>query len=468
LGCAQLSFSLNETFLKNLWHNSIDPIPRMMRVFRWYPNLINEFLATLTTDQQQRFFSFFDRNIWEPEQQKYKELLLSLCEIHLNTSHYFKRFFTIIVSKHPNYIQYLKDTFSLRQIAKGMLGTIDSITDYVEQKKQLNSYHDLEFLRVGLEALQGAPFDKINEQFTEFSDNYLQILFDICKQEVDRQLGGPTHTRDLIAIYATGGHAREQAFDDDWDLIVLLNEKDESLREYCNRIIAMMNSEIISRGTMPHYRFADHFGYYVTLVDDLDELFSRNDPEVFIDKSQVLSARMIVGSTKFQKDFEEKIIRPHIFENCRFYAEQMVKELKSRHNDAAKYNNKNIDIKEGIGGLRDIEFLLLIFKAKYNLREPLNWKLINNICETASEHRESLTKLKEHGDFLKQLRDLYRLAVSADDVLQTDQLDTVARIMNYENDPEKTRVEKLIAEYHKRSADVNQIVSQFLENMKEC
>jgi len=468
LGCAKLLHSLNDAFIENLRLKCIDPVPRMIRVFRWYPNLINNFLTRLTIEQQQKLASTLEKDMWEPQQQKYKELLLSLFEIHINTSHYFKRFFTRIVSKHHNYLQYLKDTASLQQIAKGMLGTIDSITDYIEQKKQLNSYHDLEFLRVGLEALQGTSFDKINEQFTEFSDNYLQILFDICKQEVDKQLGGPTHSRDLIAIYATGGHAREQAFDDDWDLIVLLNEKDEDLREYCNRIMAMMNSEIISRGTMPHYRFADHFGYYVTLVDDLDELFSSDNPEVFIDKSQILSARMIVGSTKFQKDFEKKIIRPHIYNNCRQYAIQMIKELKSRHRDAIRNKDENIDIKEGIGGLRDIELLFLIYKAKYNLREPLNWKLVEKISEIAPEHRENITKVKEHGDFLKRLRDLYRLTVSADDVLQTDQLDTVARIMKYTHDKDKTRVDKLIDEYMLRSKEVNEIINDFFRNMKGC
>ncbi len=468
LGCAKLSFALNEVFIKNLLHNCTDPIYRMLKVFSWYPNLVNDYLAILTDDQQQQFSSLFDKAVWEPEQQKYQELLKSLCEIHINTSHYFKRFFTRTVSRHPIYIQYLKDTASLQQIAKGMLGTIDSITDYKEQKKQLNSYHDLEFLRVGLEAIQAAPIDKINEQFTEFSDNYLQILFDICKQDVDKQLGGPIPTRDLIAIYAAGGHAREQAFDDDWDLIVLLNEKNNDIRDYCNRIIARMNSEIISLGTMPHYRFADHFGHYVTFVDDLDELFSKEEPEAFIDKSQILGARMIVGNRKFQKDFEERIIQPHIYENCSQYAEQMINEMESRHQDARNVKGKNIDIKEGIGGLRDIEFLLLIYKAKYKLQEPLNWKLVNAISEIVPEYKEKFITFKNHSDFLKRLRDLYRLTVSADDILQADQLDIVARIMKYKTDKEKTRTEKLIEDYNQRSKEINQIVKSFLRDMQKC
>jgi len=136
------------------------------------------------------------KEVWESELQSHLNTLKSLCQIHINTSHYFKRFFTRIVSKEPIYIQHLENPASLHQIAQGILGTIDSMSDYNEQKNQLNNYHDIEFLRVGLEALQGASFDRINEQFTEFSDNYIQILFDVCKQEVAEQIGGPLLTRD--------------------------------------------------------------------------------------------------------------------------------------------------------------------------------------------------------------------------------------------------------------------------------
>jgi len=468
LACAQLSFSLNEVFIKNLLKQGVDHVYRIIRLFSWYPDLLNNFLTKLTPDQQKSFLSFNEKEVWEPELQSYQSRLKSLCQIHLNTSHYFKRFFTRIVSQQPIYIHYLENPDSLQQIAQGILGTIDSIINYNEQKNQLNRYHDIEFLRVGLEALQGASFDRINEQFTEFSDNYLQILFDICKQEVADQIGGSMPTSDSLAIYAAGGHAREQAFDDDWDLIVLLNEKNDELRDFGDRVISKMNSEIISRGTMPHYRFADHFGHYVTLVDELVAFFSTETQETFIDKSQVLGARKIVGSTKFQKEFNRKIIKPFVFDNCQFYVRQMINEMKSRHQEISSLTDNEIDIKEGVGGLRDIEFILLIFKAKYQLDEPLNWKLINSLGEKLPQYKEKFIRLKQNSDFIKRLRDLYRLTVSADDILQTAQLGLIAHIMNYHSKQNKTATEKLIEDYFASATEVNEIIEFFIQGLNNC
>lgn len=467
LECKELSEALIEIFLNRLV-TCRDRVLRLTKVFSWHPDLMNDFLTVLNDQQRYQFSLLLKEELWEPQAQKYRELLTSLCEIQLNTSHYFKRFFTRIISTHPNYIQYLKDTESLDQIAKGMLATIDSISDFEEQKKLLNNYHDLEFLRVGLEALAGVPIDKIDNDFTEFSDNYLQILFDICKQEVIKRMGKYVQTRDLLAIYAAGGHGREQAFDDDYDLIILLNENDDEIRQNCNKIIVMMNGEIMKRGTMPHYRFADHFGQYITLVDDLDKYFSKNDETNFIDKSQLLGARMIVGSSVFKKTFEDRIIRPHIYEKCSQYMKQLLGEMKSRHQDKRNIKAKNLNVKEGIGGLRDIEFLLLMYKAKNKINEPLNQKLINKLLNTESHHEQEFLTLIEQRNFLKRIRDLYRLTVSAGNVLKTDYLKPVANILNYRRDEQWSETEKLIQDYYRSTEMVHGIIQKLVKKFENC
>jgi UTP:GlnB (protein PII) uridylyltransferase len=401
-----------------------------------------------------------DIELWEPEQQKSKKLLMKLCDIHCNTSHYFKRFFLRVVSQYPAYIQYLQDTPQLAQVSKGILSYIDSLDTFDAKKKRLGDYHDLEFLRVGLEALHGLSIEKIDADFTEFSDSHLQMLFDICKQAVNEKIGGYKPTRDLIAIYTAGGYAREQAFDDDYDLIIFLNEKDEDIRKYCSQIITMMNTEIVKRGIMPHYRFADHFGDYITLVDDLDDFFSQDNEDAFIDKSQVLGARMIVGSTKFQKEFEERIIRPHIFDKYDQYKDQMMREMNSRHKDKKVAKNKNLNVKEGVGGLRDIEILLLIYKARYQLKEPVNRKLMKTICEINASYHDDLCSLNEHFNFLKQLRDLYRLTVFAGNELQPEYLESAAKIMGYFDDQSGTATEKLVQDYFKRTKETHQVVEK--------
>ena len=464
LDIEDLIVCFNQEFLKNLALCD-NRILRVTKVFYQYPQLINTYLSTLDTPQQQQFASVLQGDLWEPEQERSRELLLNLCKLHSNTSHYFKRFFTRVVSKYPEYIKYLKDTASLAQISKGFLGSIESLDNFEDKKNQLGDYHDLEFLRVGLDALQGIPIEQIDVEFTEFSDYYMQLLFDICKQAVNEQIGGPIATRDLIAIYTAGGYAREQAFDDDYDLIIMLNEKDEDIRQYCNRIIMMMNSEIVKRGIMPHYRFADHFGHYVTLIDDLDGFFGQEDENTFIEKSQMLGARRIVGSSKFQKKFEDRIIHRHIYEKCDQYIEQMIKEMKSRHRDKRNIKDKNLNVKEGIGGLRDIEILLLIYKAKFKLTEPLNRKLLQTICELNKDHTQELCCLMKHFDFLKRLRDLYRLTVSAGNILKTEYLSQAAKIIGYKDDKSESATDKLVQDYYTCTEQVHTIVKRLIDSV---
>ncbi len=171
---------------------------------------------------------------------------------------------------------------------------------------------------------------------------------------------------------------------------------------------------------------------------------------------------MIVGSTKFQKEFEDRIIRRHIYEKYDQYKSQMIHEMKSRHQDK---RNTNLNIKECKGGLRDIEILLLIYKSKYQLKEPLNRKLMETICEADSKHKDDLCALNKHFNFLKQLRDLYRLTVFAGNELKTEFLEHAAKIMGYQDNNRVTAVDKLVQDYYQCTRQTHQIVERLVSDM---
>ncbi|NIM20597.1 MAG: hypothetical protein GTO51_10275 [Candidatus Latescibacteria bacterium] len=461
LKCQGLCEDLNMAFL-NTAEKTEDRISKLAKLFYQYPKLINEYLMTLDDEKLIRVEKILEQDVWETEIAVSKEKLKRLCQLHYRNSRYFKRFFIRVVRKYPKYVQYLDQTEKLRQIAKGLLGMVDNLNDCDEKIKALGDYYDLEFLRVGLETLQGVPIGVTNTEFTEFSDTYLQVLFDVCKQCVDEEIGEKVATRDLLAVFAAGGHAREQAYDDDYDIIILLNSRDEDMRKYCNRIVTRMNSEIIKRGTLPHYRFADHFGHFVTLIDDLDVLLSQDHAEAFIDKSQILGSRMVIGSRKFEKDFIERIIHPHIFSKSREYISQMIAEIESRHRDRRNMIVRDINVKEGIGGLRDIEMILLIYKAKFGLREPINRKLMATLAEIDMRRGEDFRILADAFDFLKNVRDIYRLTVSAGDVLRPEYLGRAAEILGFKHKNKSTPIEQLLADYHKCSTQVARIVDRML------
>jgi UTP:GlnB (protein PII) uridylyltransferase len=314
--------------------------------------------------------------------------------------------------------------------------------------------------------MEGAPSEKTNSEFTEFSDNYLQALFDVCKQQVRQEWKGRVRTRDLLAIYSAGGHGRKLAFDDDYDLIILLNSEDPEIRSYCGRIITRMNREIIRRGTMPQYRFADHFGDYVTTLSQLGTLFSGSDENVFIEMSQVAGARKIVGSKYFEEDLRKRIIRPFILARSDEFVRQLAGEIRSRHQAVDQGLVSAMDVKETKGGLRDVELLLTILMMRCSITHPMTQELVDQLSERLPEMEGDLHLLFDAFKYLKRRRDLYRLTVAAEDTILADQTGHMARILGYCEDPEEpVGQQRLIEEMRTTTADNAEIVVATLRDL---
>jgi hypothetical protein len=464
LKCHDLFIKLNKAFLDHISKQE-DRIVRLIKVFHSFPKVINDYLMTLEAEDQARLFKIIEGDLWGKEDIITKAKFDQLFQLHYMTSHYFKRFFVRVIDNYPEYIQILRDTEILKQIAKGLLGSIDNLFSFDHKKKQLGIYYDLEFLRVGLETIQGAAIEKISAEFTEFSDTYLQMLFDICRQHVAEEIGETIPTRDLFAIYTAGGHAREQAFDDDYDIMIFLNDVSPDLKKYINDIVTKMNAEIIKRGTMPQYRFADHFGGFVTIVGELDDYFKTHSQETFIDKSQILGSRLIVGSTKFEKEFRKRIIDPHIFQKNEHYIQQMISELQERHAHQRKASSTSQNIKEDIGGLRDIEMVLLMYKAKYKLYTPINHTLFETLYSVAPDCRNEFGIFQEAITFLKRLRDIYRLTVAAEDDVNVEYLDRVAHVMGLRNTQQLTAAQQLISDYQNCTKKVTHAVDNLIRKL---
>ena len=464
LECEDIVKRFKAAFLKHAALN-INHTLHFTKIFRQFPPLFNDFLQILNEDEQQFFASLIQDKLWSEEEAVYAEKMNHFCNLYFDNSHYFERFLVRVVGNYPEYILVLEDTARLQEIANGFLGNIDLVPSFDEKKRELGNYYDLQFLRVGLDLINGEPIEKINDEFTEFSDLYLQALFDICRQNVIDETGEVIPSRDLFAVYASGGHAREQAFDDDYDMIILLNEKDEKIIDFTKKIVTRMNTEIMRRGTMPHFRFSDHFGSFITRFEDLKDYLSNDHEDLFIDKSQLLGSRMIVGSTTFEKDFEDQIIAPYIFDESEQYIEEMIREMESRHKKISKIEHGMSQVKETIGGLRDIEMVLLIYKAKYRLREPLNRKLMETLCRINPDNEKRFCELSKAFNFLKHIRDLYRLTVSADDYLNYDYLDRVAGILNYKKKSGESGKQQLHEAYIECTQKAAKIIAELIDNI---
>ncbi len=413
-----------------------DVVPRLTAVFHHDPLLTNDFLASLERADLRRLMAILGGRVWSEEGEALRRRLLDFCRLHDASSRFFRRFLQRVVASNPEYILLLDQPQRLKVVAKGLLARIATLRTFEERKEGLGNYYDLEFLRVGLECLADAPPDRVDSDFTEFADTYLQALFDLCKQEVREEWQGRVHTRDLLAVYSAGGHGRRLAFDDDFDLIVLLRSDEPEIRRYCSRIVTRMNREIVRRGTMPHYRFVDHFGEYVTTFSELETLLGLPAEDVFVDMAQLLGARRIVGSKTFEEEYQARVVRPLILARKEELARTLAGEIRSRHAAVAAGSIPTSNVKETRGGLRDIELVLLILMVERGIAHPVTHEMVEPLARAFPDLEGSLRRLVGACRFLKRRRDLYRLTVAAEDDILTEEVGPMARILGYCADPD--------------------------------
>jgi len=426
------------------------------------PDALNSFLALIEWDSLSRFTELAHRQPAMPELLPTHKQLVALTHIHYESSHFFKQHFHQILNKYPVFIRNLYHNDRLQEITDGFYSDLTSIPSIGERIERLGDYYDLEFVRVSLMAMSGVSCEQTDAEFIEFCDNYTQTLHEFCTQDIYLTLGYSMHTHDLFALYATGGHAREQGFDDDYDMIVILDSTDSEEIEYCNKIVGKMNMHILKRGILPHHRFADHFGSYVISLEQLTEYLSRDDSDVFIDQSQILCSRMLVGTTKLHRKLYEQIIEPHIFTRRKQYIEHMKAETMSRHSQTDDELRSNI--KECRGGLRDIEMLLLMYETKHQIRECLSRRFLRRLMELEPELADDFTFVEEHLNFVKNLRDIYRLKIAAHNVIEPEFLPPVAESMGYGDDQKAAQT--LYDEFLSRTEKAGNVIQKLVDAIK--
>ncbi|MBN2383228.1 hypothetical protein JXQ70_10130 [bacterium] len=416
--CRELFYDFCRAYLQ-VFQTLPNAHERLINIFNYQPVLINNFFHIIPDEFVTMLEATLTAKHWDDRIEREKSKFLRLLSIHKLSSRHFHRFVDRMLDRNHECIRFLDSDDKIQMISVGLLGKVDEAPTYKSKKEQLGDYYDLEYMRVGIQTLLGENVETTGDQYTLFVDNYLQTLFNICKQELDSEQGQKTPMRDLLAVFSAGGHAREQAFDNDYDLIVLLNSNDQHILDHAIKIISRMNSEIIKRGTLPHYRFADHFGRYVTTFSELKQFLQGEHQETFIDKSQLLGCRQVVGSHIFMEDFMAEIIVPFLFDQKVQYTAAMIEEYYARHEQSSseEHYESSIDVKDCHGGLRDIEMLLMIYKACFEISKNISLTLFEMLCEADPAHARVLKRLQRTYQFLAQLRDFYRLTVAADDMI---------------------------------------------------
>jgi hypothetical protein len=443
---------------------------RLCKIFSRYPGYLHAFLQYLPTEHFPILYRIMAHPVIDDRYDSYRIRFRELCEIHEWSGQYFHRFFSRVIANHPEYLESLTSSSQLNEIATGQLALVDVYPTAAEKKAALGDYYDLEFVRIGIGTMHGTDLRVTNREFTEFCDHYIEKLFDLCTEEVERESRGGVPDTDSFAFIVAGGHAREQAYDDDWDLIAIVDTEDPELIAHATRVVTRMNREILKRGLLPHYRLGEILEGFVTPLSRLEEYLASGDEDCFIDLSQLLGARLLVGSGGMKTRLNERILDRFIFDQRDDYIARMIKEIRSRQGAMGDCSTDTCNLKETRGGLRDIEAVALIMKAWLGIHAPISQDFFPEIRDQVPEIADHLDILNRSRYYLRTIRDLYRITVAAEDNINPDYLDRVAKIFRESNRPEWSNAEMIIDQIRAILLDsagaIEEVIAWFEANLR--
>lgn len=340
-------------------------------------------------------------------------------------SNYVGRIATRVLARTPQFLARLGDTRRLKELNTDILQEAAKERVPAEQIQLLGDSFDVAALRGTLIAvLEGAPAE-LDPELVNAADQYVRELFKACFREVRQRSVMFEHYRpgSRIAIFATGGYGRGEAFGGDFDYLAVVDEDDRGLKKFFGKVLQRVAGAMSRRGLHPHNRFTGQFNAYVVSIPELVEHLKKRGKETFIDEAEVLEARFFLGDPAVASAFNEEVRSVVRDENGDDFVRDVLAELRERRN----FVPRGLNLKEAPGGLREIHLLWLALRVVAQLPGPVSPELLWPVTQALPECRGDLRFLMVAHSELRRLRDLYRLVVAFDDRMDTDALVAAAR-----------------------------------------
>jgi len=334
-------------------------------------------------------------------------------------SKYFTRLLARVLDRLPEVKRLVGEPGRVRELVSEIHREAERAPTAPERRRLLGDAFDLEMLRLGLGTLLLGESPERYLEYLQTVDGYLTEVLKTCMHEV--QESRPVFSRlnfpAGLSLYATGGNARGEGLGDDYDFVALIDSRAASAREFFNRSVGKLVAAISRHGLLAHNRFAENFNTYALTIDDLAVLLDNPGAEGFIDQSELVDARLVVGDQWTDGRLQREILGARVWDRADLFLSKMVEELQAHESFMSGRGDEGIDVKQGPGGLRMINMVLLMAKARLRVREPLTAGALPLLSEAMPELAEDLEQLEQARRFIKRVRDAYRLGVAYSDVV---------------------------------------------------
>lgn len=276
------------------------------------------------------------------------------------------------------------------------------------------------------------------EQVTELSDILLQMLYRIASESL-------SHDKEKFCVLlAVGGYGRAQLNPrSDIDLMFFYSSKGqdfaEALSERMLYVLWDLNLEV---------------GYSVRASRDCIDM-AEKDTTV---RTALLDTRYLAGSRECYAEFEQTVVsKIYSWNSKKFLQEKMVEHDRRMSKYGSSVFLLEPNIKEGEGGLRDLQTSLWMAQAKYkcrNLRELIKKGMVTE--RQGEEFERAL-------DYLWRIRnELHYLSKGKNEQLRFDQQEKIAHFLGYQDTRQAPAVEQFMQDYYAHATHVEHITSYLM------
>jgi len=251
-----------------------------------------------------------------------------------------------------------------------------------------------------------------------------------------------------ISLVAVGGYGRAELHPySDVDVLILL---DESISETPPEALSNFLTQLWDVGL--------EIGHSVRTIQECRQ---QAEDDITI-ATNLLEARYLCGQKSLFESLQELTVTYKSWDTRRFYElkkeEQIQRHLK--YNDTA--NNLEPNIKEGPGGLRDIQVVNWVAQQHFDVK---NLEGLRQKGFLANSEFEALQKAQ---DFLWKIRfALHLIAGRKQEKLMIDHQRELSKQLGYEDSPSRLAVEQFMKDYYLCARSIGQLNNLLLQLFEE-
>lgn len=301
-----------------------------------------------------------------------------------------------------------------------------------------------------------ALIQQFNHELIQRSDSKetIESLLEARSDFIDRLLSHSwaaflADQRDELSLVATGGYGRAELHPfSDIDLLIIFDK--EKLTQ-CQGAIESFTTFLWDIGLKP--------GLSVRTLDDCLEQ-SKQDITVI---TNLMESRLITGSSALFTQMQENIGSEHVWPATDFFHEKVTEQHKRHMKFGNTAFNLEPNIKDGPGGLRDIQTIQWITQRYFGSNSL--GELVNQAFLTKNEYRTLVKGLR----FLWQVRfKLHLLANRPEERLLFDYQKSLALAFGFKDGENNLAVECFMQLYYRTVMDLEQVNELILQVFTEA